>query len=271
MNKISWINVAREIYFDMDNPVHIRNLLYAELNSNISKRILSNLTWENVFIDQSLLIFGKYNYDFTSPVHKLELSREWQETNRISIGKRATELLNKWYQYYLNHFGLKSENPVFLSLPYREYIRDMSDRERKNIIDECLVVVKQRKAVQVEQERELRRQACPKIVETEQQIAELKQTLNNLEWELERLYNPSIYPEVLIIEGNQRLNRPLEELNLSVRVFNSLKRTGITTIGDVLDMLDRGPDRVLMIHNFGEKSLDELVERLQEKGYLYDS
>jgi DNA-directed RNA polymerase subunit alpha len=53
-----------------------------------------------------------------------------------------------------------------------------------------------------------------------------------------------------------------------VRVFNSLKRTGITTVGDVLDMLERGPDAMLAIRNFGEKSLDELVEKLRAKGYL---
>src|SRR5690606_21630482 len=64
--------------------------------------------------------------------------------------------------------------------------------------------------------------------------------------------------------------KPIEELDLSVRVFNSLKRTGITTIGDVLDMLDRGPDAMLAIRNFGEKSLDELVEKLKYKGYLHD-
>jgi DNA-directed RNA polymerase subunit alpha len=60
----------------------------------------------------------------------------------------------------------------------------------------------------------------------------------------------------------------IEELDLSVRVFNSLKRTGITTVGDVLEMLDRGPDAMLAIRNFGEKSLDELVVKLKEKGYL---
>lgn len=65
-------------------------------------------------------------------------------------------------------------------------------------------------------------------------------------------------------------HKPIEELDLSVRVFNSLKRTGITTIGDVLDMLDRGPDAMLAIRNFGEKSLDELVAKLREKGYLKD-
>jgi DNA-directed RNA polymerase subunit alpha len=65
-------------------------------------------------------------------------------------------------------------------------------------------------------------------------------------------------------------DKPIEELDLSVRVFNSLKRTGITTIGDVLDMLQRGPDAMLAIRNFGEKSLDELVEKLRDKGYLSD-
>lgn len=61
---------------------------------------------------------------------------------------------------------------------------------------------------------------------------------------------------------------PIETLDLSVRVFNSLKRTGITNVGEVLEMLDRGPDAMLAIRNFGEKSLVELVTRLKEKTYL---
>ena len=61
---------------------------------------------------------------------------------------------------------------------------------------------------------------------------------------------------------------PIENLDLSVRVFNSLKRTGITSVGEVLDMLDKGSDAMLSIRNFGEKSLDELKELLEEKGYL---
>ncbi len=60
---------------------------------------------------------------------------------------------------------------------------------------------------------------------------------------------------------------PIETLDLSVRVFNSLKRTGITTIGEVLDILEKGEDAMLAIRNFGDKSLDELLERLADKGY----
>ncbi len=63
---------------------------------------------------------------------------------------------------------------------------------------------------------------------------------------------------------------PIENLDLTVRVFNSLKRTGITSVGEVLDMLEKGEEAMLSIRNFGEKSLDELKERLQEKGYMED-
>jgi DNA-directed RNA polymerase subunit alpha len=63
-------------------------------------------------------------------------------------------------------------------------------------------------------------------------------------------------------------DHPIESLDLSVRVFNSLKRTGITTIGEVLDILEKGEDAMLAIRNFGDKSLDELMDRLREKGYL---
>lgn len=63
---------------------------------------------------------------------------------------------------------------------------------------------------------------------------------------------------------------PVESLDLSVRVFNSLKRTGITTVGDVLELLEKGDNAVMSIRNFGEKSLDELRLRMREKGYLKD-
>jgi DNA-directed RNA polymerase subunit alpha len=63
---------------------------------------------------------------------------------------------------------------------------------------------------------------------------------------------------------------PVESLDLSVRVFNSLKRTGITTVGDVLELLEKGDQAVMSIRNFGEKSLDELRAKMLEKGYLKD-
>lgn len=69
---------------------------------------------------------------------------------------------------------------------------------------------------------------------------------------------------------SEMIETPIENLDLSVRVFNSLKRTGITTVGEVLELLEKGDEAVMSIRNFGEKSLDELRQRMHEKGYLKD-
>ena len=69
---------------------------------------------------------------------------------------------------------------------------------------------------------------------------------------------------------SEMIETPIENLDLSVRVFNSLKRTGITTVGEVLELLEKGDEAVMSIRNFGEKSLDELRQKMHEKGYLQD-
>lgn len=69
---------------------------------------------------------------------------------------------------------------------------------------------------------------------------------------------------------NEIYDTPIEQLDLSVRVFNSLKRTGITRVGEMLEMLDRGEETMLAIRNFGEKSLEELKHQLRVKGFLDD-
>ncbi len=61
---------------------------------------------------------------------------------------------------------------------------------------------------------------------------------------------------------------PIEDLELTVRAYNCLKRAGITQVGEILEKLKKGQDEILAIRNFGQKSLDELMERLEEKGYL---
>ena len=70
---------------------------------------------------------------------------------------------------------------------------------------------------------------------------------------------------------SEMIETPIENLDLSVRVFNSLKRTGITTVGEVIELLEKGDEAVMSIRNFGEKSLDELRLKMREKGYLRDT
>ena len=56
---------------------------------------------------------------------------------------------------------------------------------------------------------------------------------------------------------------PIEKLELSPRTLNCLKRSPVSTVGEVLEMSD---DELLKIRNFGEKSLVELREKLVEHG-----
>ncbi len=59
----------------------------------------------------------------------------------------------------------------------------------------------------------------------------------------------------------------IEELELSVRAFNCLKRAGITKVGEILTRLDRDENELLAIRNFGQKSLGELKRQLTAKGF----
>lgn len=59
----------------------------------------------------------------------------------------------------------------------------------------------------------------------------------------------------------------IEDLDLTVRAFNCLKRAGITKVGEILEKLQRDEDELLSIRNFGQKSLEELKEKLTAKGY----
>lgn len=56
---------------------------------------------------------------------------------------------------------------------------------------------------------------------------------------------------------------PIERLELSPRTLNCLKRAHITKVGEVLELSD---DDLLKIRNFGDKSLDELHQKLAERG-----
>jgi DNA-directed RNA polymerase subunit alpha len=65
--------------------------------------------------------------------------------------------------------------------------------------------------------------------------------------------------------GNRHDQIPIEELDLSVRAFNCLKANDITTVGQ---LLGKKEDELLSLRNFGRKSLDEIKEKLVEKGYV---
>jgi DNA-directed RNA polymerase subunit alpha len=62
---------------------------------------------------------------------------------------------------------------------------------------------------------------------------------------------------------DEKFNMPVEELDLSVRTMNSLRRGGITTVGE---LVSRGEKELLSLRNFGQKSRQEVEERLASLG-----
>jgi len=67
----------------------------------------------------------------------------------------------------------------------------------------------------------------------------------------------------IAVTGSPDLDLPIEDLDLPERPRNCLKRAQINTVGE---LIERSPEDLLAITNFGQKSLDEVLERLDERG-----
>lgn len=65
------------------------------------------------------------------------------------------------------------------------------------------------------------------------------------------------------VEDNQVLATTIEELDLSLRSFNCLKRAGLNTVGEIIEK-DR--DWLSKIKNFGKKSFEEVEEKINSLG-----
>jgi len=62
---------------------------------------------------------------------------------------------------------------------------------------------------------------------------------------------------------DEKYNMPVEQLELSVRTMNCLRRSGIAIVGE---LISRGEKELLSLRNFGQKSKKEVEERLRELG-----
>lgn len=63
-------------------------------------------------------------------------------------------------------------------------------------------------------------------------------------------------------------NKPVEQLNLSVRTMNCLRRGGVSTVGELTTRTERD---LLTLRNFGQKSLNEIKDKLAEMGLALKS
>ena len=64
------------------------------------------------------------------------------------------------------------------------------------------------------------------------------------------------------------LEMTIEELDLSVRSFNCLKRAGINTVED---LINKSQDDMMKVRNLGRKSLEEVIDKLESLGFSLQS
>ena len=67
----------------------------------------------------------------------------------------------------------------------------------------------------------------------------------------------------VVEEADPQMEVPIEDLNLTQRSYNCLKREGIHTIGE---LVKRSEQDLLDIRNFGQKSIDEVKDKLTSMG-----
>ena len=60
------------------------------------------------------------------------------------------------------------------------------------------------------------------------------------------------------------LEMTIEELDLSVRAFNCLKRAGVNSVGD---LINKSPEEMMKVRNLGKKSLEEVMSKLEALGF----
>ncbi|NDC48472.1 MAG: DNA-directed RNA polymerase subunit alpha, partial [Micrococcales bacterium] len=69
-----------------------------------------------------------------------------------------------------------------------------------------------------------------------------------------------------VVDLPPALAKPIEELDLTVRSYNCLKREGINTVSELINLTE---EQLMNIRNFGSKSVDEVRDKLTSMGLRF--
>lgn len=127
---------------------------------------------------------------------------------------------------------------------------------------------------QIEQKalRKLRHPSRLAIMRYGKENLKLQDDIDKLNIELKEIKNALInaikHPETIELTEEEvklsQLSQKIEELDFSVRTFHCLKRQGIETLSQLVQLK---PDDLLRMRNLGKKSLREIINKLNDMGY----
>ena len=121
--------------------------------------------------------------------------------------------------------------------------------------------------------REISRERLSLEIWTDGTISPLDALSHSAEILIKQLSPFAEYAEISLIElekkafrlsiPEEKYNMPVEQLDLSVRTINCLRRASITTVGELISKEEK---ELLRLRNFGQKSSQEINERLNSLG-----
>ena len=79
----------------------------------------------------------------------------------------------------------------------------------------------------------------------------------------ENIQKQNFIEEEEVKPTNKKLDQKIEDLDLSVRSYNCLKRANINTVGE---LIQKTQEEMMKVRNLGHKSLKEVIEKLSEQG-----
>lgn len=275
-----------ENYFDLWKDVYNKNILIADDMSQIVDK--TNNIIDNLNADRARTLEDFYGLRGHTKMTRKEITKE-DGVGRGTIGIRINRTINqarKQKNTVKDHFIDFSIEEEYIRQFLEEYFRTYGvfvrkeDREldenifkelRKNTIDKGLELYKVKKE-QIEILRRFNKIELKELYETTArkksnglQISDsmLIEILDNdlvqkriREFEKDRITNK-------VKGGIYSLTMGIEELDLSVRSYNSLKRVGINTIED---LTYKSYEEIRKIYNLGKKSFEEIVEKLNSMG-----
>jgi len=99
-----------------------------------------------------------------------------------------------------------------------------------------------------------------RILDTEGQVERFLKRLQRREEMLEEQEEAE--------ESRSPLALAIEEMELQKRAENALKEAGLTTVGDIYDLLQQGEDALLAVQGVGQKALIDIKKFLRAEGVL---
>lgn len=249
-------------YYSGDKPrdLHNKALIHVYL-ALASSRLIPDLQWKNAELTVQRFVLTKTEFNEQFQPFKVEAGRYYFDDN-------TADILREWKKYCENNSSTWIDtSKIFRNYTYGEkystsigYVKKtvnaVSEAWREHLISAATI------------EWEKNENLNPAIRELKGKIEQKEDELSALRHDLYTLRYPAAVAVQPTSANCDKTDLSLRYLGLSTRTYNSLYRSGISSVEKLVEEISRNPRRLLELRNFGRTSLDEVLSKLKEKGIV---